>query len=64
VNVEKWFSPDTITALQKMGHHVQIGLHEQGGGYWSDAECIEIDGKTGDRLGASDGRNNGKAVGY
>jgi gamma-glutamyltranspeptidase/glutathione hydrolase len=64
VNVEKWFSPDTITALQKMGHHVQIGLREQGGGYWSDAECIEIDPKTGDRLGASDGRNNGKAVGY
>jgi gamma-glutamyltranspeptidase / glutathione hydrolase len=64
VNVEKWFSPDTITALQKMGHHVQIGLREEGGGYWSDAECIEIDVKTGDRLGASDGRNNGKAVGY
>jgi gamma-glutamyltranspeptidase/glutathione hydrolase len=64
VNVEKWFSPDTITALQKMGHHVQVGLREQGGGYWSDAECIEIDAKTGDRLGASDGRNNGKAVGY
>jgi gamma-glutamyltranspeptidase/glutathione hydrolase len=64
VNVEKWFSPDTITALQKMGHHVQIGLREEGGGYWSDAECIEIDPKTGDRLGASDGRNNGKAVGY
>jgi gamma-glutamyltranspeptidase/glutathione hydrolase len=64
VNVEKWFSPDTITALQKMGHHVQIGLREEGGGYWSDAECIEIDPKTGDRLGASDGRNNGKAMGY
>src|SRR5271170_330394 len=64
LNVEKWFSPDTITALQKMGHHVQIGLREDGGGYWSDAECIEIDPKTGDRLGASDGRNNGKAVGY
>ncbi len=64
LNVEKWFSPDTITALQKMGHHVQIGLREDGGGYWSDAECIEIDPKTGDRLGASDGRNNGNAVGY
>jgi len=64
VNVEKWFSPDTISSLQKMGHHVQIGLREEGGGYWSDAECIEIDAKTGDRLGASDGRNNGKAVGY
>ncbi len=64
VNVEKWFSPDTISALQKMGHHVQIGLREDGGGYWSDAECIAIDAKTGERLGASDWRNNGKAVGY
>lgn len=64
VNVEKWFSPDTISALQKMGHHVQIGLREESGGYWSDAECVEIDPETGDRLGASDGRNNGKAVGY
>jgi gamma-glutamyltranspeptidase / glutathione hydrolase len=64
VNVEKWFSPDTIGALQKMGHHVQIGLREDGGGYWSDAECIAIDAKTGERLGASDGRNNGKAIGY
>jgi hypothetical protein len=32
--------------------------------YWSDGECIAIDPKTGDRLGASDFRNNGKAVGY
>ncbi|MGA9978633.1 MAG: gamma-glutamyltransferase [Candidatus Sulfotelmatobacter sp.] len=62
--VERWFSPDTIVALQKMGHHVQIGLSEDGGGYWSDAECIEVDPKTGERLGASDGRNNGNAVGY
>ncbi len=33
-------------------------------GYWGDAECIAIDEKTGELLGASDGRNNGKAVGY
>ena len=64
VNVEKWFSPDTVSALQKMGHHVQMGLREDGGGYWSDAECIMIEPKTGERLGAPDGRNNGKAVGY
>jgi hypothetical protein len=32
--------------------------------YWSDAECIVVDAKTGERLGASDGRNGGKAVGY
>ena len=32
--------------------------------FWGDGECIMIDPKTGGRLGASDGRNNGKAVGY
>jgi gamma-glutamyltranspeptidase/glutathione hydrolase len=66
LNVERWFSPDTVQALQKMGYNVQIGLHEGESvyPYWSDAECIAIDAKTGERLGASDGRNNGKAVGY
>jgi gamma-glutamyltranspeptidase / glutathione hydrolase len=67
VYVEKWFSPDTLHALRDMGYQVQIGL---GSGnrtspYWSDAECIAVDEKTGDRLGATDVRNsNGKAVGY
>jgi gamma-glutamyltranspeptidase/glutathione hydrolase len=66
LNVERWFSPDTVQALQTMGYHVQIGLHEDAEvfPYWSDAECIAIDAKSGERLGASDGRNNGKAVGY
>ena len=66
LNVERWFSPDTVQALRKMGYHVQFGLREgsDAGSYWSDAECIAIDAKSGDRLGASDGRNNGKAVGY
>jgi gamma-glutamyltranspeptidase / glutathione hydrolase len=66
LNVERWFSPDTVQALQKMGYHVQIGLHDGGdvSPYWSDAECIAIDTKSGERLGASDGRSNGKAVGY
>ena len=32
---------------------------------WGDAECIMIDPKRGDRLGASDKRNNnGKAIGF
>jgi gamma-glutamyltranspeptidase/glutathione hydrolase len=63
--VERWFSPDTIQALKKMGYHVQVGLREDGDeGYWSDAECVAVDPKTGERLGAPDGRNNGKAVGY
>ena len=66
LNVERWFSPDTVQELEKMGYHVQIGLREgsAGSGYWSDAECIEVDAATGERLGASDYRNNGKAVGY
>jgi gamma-glutamyltranspeptidase / glutathione hydrolase len=67
VNVEKWFSPDTLNALRKMGYQVQVGLHDGNftAPYWSDAECIAIDENTGDRLGATDGRNsNGRAVGY
>ena len=67
VNVEKWFSPDTVNALKRMGYNVQIGLHNDDtdvSPYWSDAECVAIDEKTGERLGASDGRNNGKAIGY
>jgi len=63
--VEKWFSPDTLNLLRKMGYDVQTGLYKGDTyGYWSEAECIAIDEKTGDRLGASDGRSNGKAVGY
>ena len=67
VNVEKWSSPDTLTILKKMGYTVQIGLRdgEDVSSYWSDAECIAIDEKTGERLGATDGRNSrGKAMGY
>jgi len=66
VNVEQWFSPDALNILQHMGYKVEVGLHygEFTVPYWSDAECIAIDSKTGDRLGASDGRGNGKAIGY
>ena len=66
LSVEQWFSPDTVRVLQQMGHKVKFGAGEGDDWrpYWSDAECIAIDQKTGERLGASDGRNNGKAVGY
>jgi gamma-glutamyltranspeptidase / glutathione hydrolase len=67
VNVEKWFSPDTLNLLRSMGYKIQIGLGEEPdiSPYWSDAECIAIDEKTSERLGATDGRNTtGKAVGY
>jgi len=66
VNVEQWFSPDTLNLLKHMGYTIEIGLHfgPHVAPYWSDAECIAVDAKTGERLGASDGRGNGKAVGY
>ena len=53
------FSSDTIGILEHMGHKIKMGR-----GFWGDAECIAIDPKTGERLGASDGRNDGKAVGF
>ena len=56
--LEKGISPDTIHLLQKMGHPIAAE------NYWSDGECIAIDLNTGERLGASDGRNNGKAIGF
>jgi gamma-glutamyltranspeptidase / glutathione hydrolase len=66
VNVEQWFSPDTVKLLQQMGHKVQFGetVEEDWTPYWSDGECIAFDQKTGERLGASDVRNSGKPVGY
>jgi gamma-glutamyltranspeptidase/glutathione hydrolase len=66
LNVEQWFSPDTVQRLEKMGYEVEFGLHDGANvtPYWSDAECIAIDSKTGERLGASDYRHNGKAIGY
>jgi gamma-glutamyltranspeptidase / glutathione hydrolase len=56
--LEPGFSPDTVKMLQAMGHKIKSE------GQWSDGECIAIDPKTQERLGASDGRNNGKAVGF
>jgi gamma-glutamyltranspeptidase / glutathione hydrolase len=52
-------SPDTVRVLEHMGHKIKSDRD-----FWGDAECIAIDEKTGERLGASDGRNNGKAVGF
>jgi len=52
-------SPDTVSILKRMGHTVKVDED-----YLGDAECIAVDPKTGERLGASDGRNDGKAVGF
>jgi len=47
-----------MNLLRSKGHKLKVERP------WGDAECIMVDLKTGERLGASDGRNNGKAVGY
>ena len=52
------FSPDTLRRLAAGGYRIVLG--DRG-----DAECIEIDLATGERLGASDPRTEGaRAVGY
>ncbi len=58
IRVEDRLSPDTMDLLRSKGHKLDVE------GFWGDGECIMVDPKTGERLGASDGRNNGKAVGY
>lgn len=56
--VEDAFPRDEVAALEKMGHHIK--RREK----WGDAECIAINPLTGERMGASDPRNNGKAIGF
>lgn len=59
IDIEKTgISPDTIKLLQARGHKIKTE------GYWSDGECIAVDPRTGELLGAPDGRGGGKAVGY
>lgn len=52
------FSPDTLKLLEDRGHKIKVE------GYWSDGECIAVDPRTGELLGAPDGRSGGKAVGF
>jgi len=51
-------SPDTIEILESRGHKIDVSPA------WSDGECVSVDPKTGERMGASDPRFPGKAVGY
>ena len=57
------FSPDSEHLLEQMGHKLRLetSWHAK---YWGDAESVMIDLNTGERLGATDARNNGKAMGY
>lgn len=58
VMLESSFSEQDAAALQKMGHKIKRRSK------WGDAECIAIHPLTGERMGASDPRNNGKAIGF
>jgi len=58
IDVEDRLSPDTMNLLRSKGDTLKAAR------FWGDGECIMVDPKTGERLGASDARNNGKAVGY
>jgi len=58
IRVEDRLSPDTLQLLKSKGHQLKMEP------LWGDGECIAIDPANGERLGASDGRNNGKPVGY
>ncbi|MGH9579653.1 MAG: gamma-glutamyltransferase family protein, partial [Terriglobales bacterium] len=57
------FSPDTVRLLQARGHSF-TWKSPWGDELWGAAESIAIDAKSGERLGASDPRRNGKAMGY
>jgi gamma-glutamyltranspeptidase / glutathione hydrolase len=56
--IEDRLSPDTMNVLRSKGHKLKVEH------FWGDGECIMVDPKTGERLAGTDGRNNGKAVGY
>jgi gamma-glutamyltranspeptidase/glutathione hydrolase len=51
-------SPDTARLLEQRGY--KLNWTDP----WSDGECIMLDPASGERLGASDPRNGGKALGY
>jgi gamma-glutamyltranspeptidase / glutathione hydrolase len=64
--LEEGFSPEIIKALEGLGHHIEFGEEDYGAREpsWSDGECIMVDPKRGTRLGASDKRNGGRAIGF
>jgi len=58
IRMEQAFPTADVTALEKMGHKIERRRQ------WGDAECIAIHPVTGERMGASDPRNNGRAIGF
>ena len=58
--LEPGFAPSTVTGLKALGYKINIK-----DGHWSNGECIAIDPRTGELLGANDHRSHyGKAAGY
>jgi gamma-glutamyltranspeptidase/glutathione hydrolase len=58
--LEPGFSDQVIAGLKSMGYQVDVK-----DGHWSNGECIEIDLKTGDKLGGQDHRSHyGEAAGW
>ncbi len=60
-------SADTERILKARGHQLFVRPNAgwtTGGGYMGDAQGIMIEPKTGVRLGASDSRHEGAAIGY
>ena len=64
--LEEGFSPEIVKGLDGKGHHIEFGEEDYGvrEPSWSDGECIMVDPKRGTRLGASDKRNGGRAMGF
>jgi gamma-glutamyltranspeptidase / glutathione hydrolase len=64
--LEEGFTPEIVKGLEAMGHHIEFGEEDYGvrDPSWSDGECIMVDPKRGTRLGASDKRNGGRAIGF
>jgi gamma-glutamyltranspeptidase/glutathione hydrolase len=62
IAVEDRLSPDTMNLLRSKGHKLHVRLNDDH--WWGDGECIMVDPASGERLGASDDRDQGKAVGY
>jgi len=59
VHLESGFSAETIKALEKMGHRVEIG-----GAGFGGYQAIKRDPETGVWYGASEPRKDGQAAGY
>lgn len=58
--LEPGFEAGSAATLEAMGHEIDMD-----GACWSNGECIEVDARTGERIGGQDRRSRyGRAAGY